>query len=400
VIGRLLATLALTIALAAPASSAFAQAPEGRRALQRYGCASCHQVPGVRASRQANCVACHQEVVARPQSGLGRAPHVEHYLHAPDLRRITRRLREDYLLSFVRDPHDVRPRLEETMPRLPVSDADAQLIVAYLRESAGPVTVPSSPAPSRANVARGRQVFDRSGCATCHEVGNLDFGIHIPPEALMGMGRPAYEAPNLRFARDRLHPDVALQWILNPRAIDPETQMPHPELSREDAIAVRDFVFLTELGSPVAPPRGASFADLNVPSRRVRFAEVRRIFQRSCIHCHAHTNGQETSGVFGFAPSQLDLSSVEGVRAGTALADGTRRSVIAPDASGVPPLVARLLRRHAESARDLTTPRHDPLFAVSREHPTEAVGMPLGLPPVPASDIATIAAWIAQGARD
>lgn len=391
-------TLTLAIALGLFASSALAQ--DGRAAVQRYGCASCHQIEGVRASRGTSCVGCHQRVVEQPRSGLGRAPHVEHYLHAPDLRFITRRLREDYLVRFLQDPHDVRPRLEETMPRLPVTEEDARLIIQFLRSSAPAVSVPSSPAPSRANLQRGREVFDRAACATCHEMGNVDFAIEIPAIALAGMGRPAVEAPNLRFARERLDPNVALQWILNPRALDPNTQMPHPELSREDAIAVRDFIFLADVGSAVRPTAPPTASSLGQARRRVRFADVRRIFQRSCIHCHAHTNGQETSSSLGFAPSSLDLSSIEGVRAGTQLADGTRRSVIEPDASGVPPLLARLLRRHEEAARDITAPRRDALSPIEREPPTGPVGMPLGLPPVPVEDLRTIATWIAQGAPD
>ncbi len=388
---------ALLLALALPCS---ALAQDGRRAVQRYGCASCHQIEGVRASRQTSCVGCHQRVIEQPRSGLGRAPHVEHYLHAPDLRFVTRRLREDYLVRFLQDPHDVRPRLEETMPRLPVTEEDARAIVQFLRSSAPPVSVPSAPAPSAANVQRGREVFDRAACATCHELGNVDFDIHIPAVALAGMGRPAFEAPNLRFARERLDPDVALQWILDPRAIDPNTQMPHPELSRADAIAVRDFVFLGELGRPVRPAAPPTAASLGTSRRRVRFADVRRIFQRSCIHCHAHTSGQGTASALGFAPSSLDLSSIEGVRAGTQLPDGTRRSVIEPDESGVPPLLARLLRRHEEAARDVTAPRRDPLTPIARERPSDPVGMPLGLPPMPLDDLRTIAAWLAQGAPE
>jgi len=397
VTGAKRACLLALLLLALPTA---ARAQDGRRAVQRYGCASCHQIEGVRASRGASCVGCHESIVSQARSGLGRAPRVEHYVHAPDLRMVTRRLRDDYLLRFLQDPHDVRPRLEETMPRLPVTEADARAIVQFLRAGAGEVTVPRSPAPSRANVARGREVFDRAACATCHEMGNIDFAIRIPTIALAGMGRPAYEAPNLRFARERLEPDVALAWILDPRTLDPNTQMPHPELTREDAIAVRDFVFLGELGAPVAPPAPPTAADLREVSRRVRFADVRRIFNRSCIHCHAHTSGHATASAFGFPPSSLDLSTLEGVRAGTELPDGTRRSILEPDASGVPPLVARLLRRHAEAGRDITEPRRDSLAPIAREVPSEPVGMPIGLPPLPLDDLRTIATWVAQGAPE
>ncbi|HJL14413.1 MAG TPA: hypothetical protein RMH99_02085 [Sandaracinaceae bacterium LLY-WYZ-13_1] len=391
-----LSRLVLAALLALPAL-ARAQPHAGREAAARYGCASCHDLPGVRVARGQDCVGCHQRVVRRAASRMGRAPRVAHYVHAPDLRHVTRRLRTDYLVGFLQDPHDVRPRLEETMPRLPVTEADARAIVGWLRASAGPVSAPASPAPRRANVARGRRVFEDAGCPACHELGNLDLGVRLPPSALAGMGRPAHEAPNLRFVRDRMDPDVALAWILDPRSVDPSTQMEDPELSREDAVAVRDFLFRVDPGAP-ARRRVPTTRDLTPVDRPVRFAEVRRVFQRSCIHCHAHTDGASASA-FGFEPSSLDLSSLEGVRAGVVTPDGARRSILEDDATGVPPLVARLLRRHAEAPRDLSAPRRDALAPVERPRPDAPVGMPLGLPPVSVEDISLIATWIAQGAR-
>lgn len=384
------ALFAILIGLACVLSTAPAAAQDARAVVRRYGCASCHQVEGVRVSRGQSCTGCHQAIIER-QRGRGRAPSVRHYVSAPDLRVAGSRLREDYLVSFLQDPHDARPRLEETMPRLPVTEADARVLASWLRRDAP--SVPAGPAPSRANLDAGRAVFVRVGCATCHELGNLDFGVHLPPEALMGLGRAAFEAPNLRHVRDRLDPDVALAWIEDPRSVSPHTQMPETDLSHADAVLVRDFLWFADPGAPA--PRPAANLDLTPLSRPVAFGEIRRIFDRSCIHCHAHTDGRSASAL-GFEPSSLDLSSEEGVRAGVLLPDGSRRSILEPDASGVAPLLYRLMRRHEEAGRDMTAPRADPLDAVRRVRPDEPVGMPLGLPPVDAGDIRLIATWIAQ----
>ncbi len=67
--------------------------------------------------------------------------------------------------------------------------------------------------------------------------------------------------------------------------------------------------------------------------------------------------------------------------------------------SGMPSLVRRLMQRHDEARRDITTPRHDPLTPVVRPRPDGVVGMPLGLPPMDGGDIRIIATWIAQGAN-
>lgn len=385
--------LVLASLLASPAAAQSA----GREAVERYGCATCHTVPGVRVSRRQSCVGCHERVVGARRSGLGRAPRVQHYLHVPDLRHVTRRLREDYLVSYLQNPHDARPRMEETMPRLPVTEDDARLITRYLRAQAGEVEVPASPAPDPGNVAPGRAAFERAGCMTCHELGNLDFGVHLPPVALRRIGDAAFEAPNLRFVRDRMTPDVALAWIRNPRAIDPNTEMPHPQLSDGDARVIRDFLFLVDPGRPAAARRPT--LELQPLSRRVRYAEVRAIFDRSCIHCHAHTDG-EANATFGFAPSSLDLSSPEGVRAGVLLPGGARRSVLAPDHTGLPPLVWRLVRRHEEATRDQAGVLADPLGPALAPPDDTPPGMPLGLPPVAPDDIRLLYTWALQGAPE
>lgn len=387
---RALFALVVVIASLDPRAT-FAQ--DGRQAMRRYGCAACHQVEGITVDRRRSCVGCHERI-ARRQRRRGRAPSVRHYVHVPDLDTAGRRLREDYLVSFLQDPHDVRPRLEETMPRLPVTEADALVIARFLRRRAPRVA--AGPAPDSSNVAAGRAVFERVGCATCHELGNIDFGLHLPPEALMGLGQAAYEAPNLRYVRDRMDADVALAWIIDPQSIDPDAQMPATNLSREDALLVRDFLWFADPGPPARVT--AASVDLRPLDRRVSFAEVRRIFDGSCIHCHAHTDGRSASAM-GFEPSSLDLSSLEGVRAGVLFPDGTHRSILEPDESGLPPLVHRLMRRHEEAGRDITTPRHDPLTPVVRPRPDGVVGMPLGLPPVDGDDIRLIATWIAQGAE-
>ena len=382
---------ALALALLCFAAPAAAQsAPD---ALRRYGCVSCHEVPGARVSRGQSCTGCHQELVDRARR-RGRAPSVRHYVHAPDLRVAGARLREDYLVSFLQDPHDARPRLEETMPRLPVTEADARLLARWIRRDAP--TVWSSPTPRESNAAAGRAVFERVGCATCHELGNTDFGIHLPPEALMGLGRAAYEAPNLRYVRDRLDPDVALAWIEDPRSVSPHTQMPETNLSHADAVLVRDYLWFADPGAP--SPRPAPRIDLRPMAREVRFRDVRRVFAQSCIHCHAHTDGRSASAL-GFEPSSLDLSTLEGVRAGVRYPDGTTRSILEPDDSGIAPLLQRLLRRHEEAVRDVSAPQQDALGPVERAAPEADVGMPLGLPPLDPADIRLIATWIAQGAE-
>ncbi len=137
-------------ASAAPRTARSTEAEVGRAAIQRFGCARCHTIPGFTVSAENSCVGCHQKLATLPRTGLRRAPRARHYLQVPDLARVARRLRSDYLARYIADPHDARPHLEETMPRQQVSDADAGAIVAYLLEAA-PSAEPAAASPRPAS---------------------------------------------------------------------------------------------------------------------------------------------------------------------------------------------------------------------------------------------------------
>jgi len=398
----IVAALALTASfLAGPTAARADDVARGRAAIARFGCVRCHAVPGFSADIATGCTACHLDLAKRPARSVARRRPITHFVQVPSLVSATRRLRPEWMVGYLADPHDVRPHLEESMPRLPVSAADARAIVAYLEASAPTahsVVATHAPAPNPARAAHGREVFAQAGCPSCHTFGNVDFETGATEEFYRAMRSEALLAPNLRFARERLDPATLLAWITDPSSVDPDTRMPRPTLSPDDALAVRDFLLFGEAGAPAPPPAPPTMADLASLGRPVRFGEVRRIFARSCVHCHAKTSGSAAAGL-GFAPVALTLSTYEGVQAGTLLPDGTRRSVLEAPPGGTPLLLARLLRRHDEAARDDAGPYHDAMTAAVPPAPANApVGMPLGLPPVPVDDLRVIATWIAQGA--
>ncbi len=393
--------LALVAACLTASPSARAQDAEaGRRAVERFGCVNCHAVPAVAERSDGGCVGCHQDVQRRAAAHFGRSPEVVHLLATPSLLHVTRRLDEAYLVRFLMDPHDVRHRLEESMPRLPIDRQTARDIVAFLKREGGTFRAPPSPAPSRARFARGERVFADAGCVGCHAFGNVPAEYELPHAALVGLGDAATLAPNLRYARERMSPDTMLAWITDPGSVAPSAHMPTPEISADDALAVRDYVLLAEPGRPVRAPSAPSIGDLTPLERPVSFAEVRAIFGQSCIHCHSHASGAGATAALGFEAFSLDLSSWEGVQTGITTASGEHRSILEPGPDGVPPLIARLLARHDEARRDIVAPMHDPLTPALRSSGDEGpVGMPLGLPPLTTQQIRVIYTWVGQGAR-
>lgn len=396
-----LASLLVALVAATAGDARADEVARGRAAITRFGCVRCHEVPGFSADARTGCTACHQDLVNRTEATLARRRNVTHFVEVPSLGSAASRLRSEWMIEYLLDPQDVRPHLEESMPRLPISRADARAIVAYLGRSVprpAPASAPA-PAPDPARAARGRRVFADSGCATCHTFGNVDFGTGATEELYRLMRGQALLAPNLRLARERLDPATMLAWITDPTSVDPAARMPRPSLSAQDALAVRDFLIFGEAGPPVAAPSPPAARDLAPLGRPVRFAEVRRVFARSCVHCHAKTSDGAAAGL-GFSASALDLSSWQGVRAGTRLPDGTRRSVLAAPRGSTPLLVGRLLRRHEEAARDVAGPFRDSMTSgvLPAARADVGVGMPLGLPPVSAEDVRLIATWVAQGA--
>lgn len=113
--------LAFLLLLAA-ATAACDQSPEpprvaggdvdrGRAAIQRYGCAACHTIPGV------------------PASGANIGPPLLHLAERGYIAGVLPNTPE-HLVRWLRDPRAIAPRT--AMPNLGLSPAEAADIAAYL----------------------------------------------------------------------------------------------------------------------------------------------------------------------------------------------------------------------------------------------------------------------------
>lgn len=368
-------------------------APEGGAALmRRFECHRCHDGTGLAAvPRDRHCVRCHQEIQAgtypAPPADLRRwQGHLRNLLLVPSLTGVGGRLRRDWLAGFLLRPHDLRPGLPATMPRLPLSAAEAEAIAAHLvpAESAAP-----APGPARADA--GRRWLDTLGCGTCHRFTGAP---PLRPSAIpVPLSPPALAAamalaPDLRHARARFQPGALVAWLKDPRAQKPDTAMPAIPLHAAQAEEIAAYL----LHAPLSPPAPAPVpARLPLLSRRVGFDEVNeRVFHRTCRHCHAAPDyaqgdgGPGNTGGLGFRGRGLSLASYEDIAAGSKDDAGRRRSIFAPisGGDGTPRLLAHLLARQIEVA--------------GGEIPGVR-GMPLGLPPLSMEDIQLVASWIAQG---
>lgn len=384
----LTALLALTAVLLLPGPSVArgggtpGATPASAAAWEAGDCELCHVVPGVgEAGRTASCAGCHawiREVAADPakrEKAMAVFPLWERYertthsyLRVPSLEAAMARLDPDWVSAYLADPQDLRPGLYETMPRFDLDEAELAAISADF--AAARVEVPATPAPSAANVDRGLALLTEKGCTACHA-----FGAAVPALALS-------DAPDLAHARSRLSPDMAAAWIRDPQAVSPAAAMPAMGLSEDEALAIRDALWLAEPAWTEAPALGEPPV---AASRAVAWPEVEeKVFGRICVHCHmdpAQNQGRRgpgNAGGFGYAATGLELQTVDGVR------------------GAAPQIVELLLLRREEAHRDVVAPGQSPAKLDRPERP----GMPLGLPPIPDEDIALVLAWIEQGMPD
>jgi cytochrome c2 len=276
------------------------------------------------------------------------------------------------------------------MPRLPVTDADARDIAAYLVPTEDPVRERAQDASllAHADGDRGRALLESKGCGSCHWMTGVPPFASQPQVVVADASRAMTLAPDLRYTRDRTTAAKVIRWIKSPKDVKADTLMPTTPLRDDEIVDIAAYV----LGAPLAPlPHREAPHLLPNLDRPVLYAEVRdKVFNRTCWHCHADPDlergdiGPGNGGGFGFEPRRLDLATYEGIFAGTVDRDGERRSIFAPMADGTPRLVAVLLARHLEEAGGADS-------AVR--------GMPLGLPALSLEDIQLVTTWIAQGRR-
>ena len=265
-----------------------AQIARGQALLTELQCARCHDGDALTPPpRERHCVHCHQSILAgdfpAPPADLARWQHaITHLRELPELRAM-HRLRRGFVAAFVQAPHDLRPQLATSMPRLHLSPADAEAIAAALVPTAEPAPVEPAGDPTR-----GRALLADAGCTTCHSFTGVPPITARPLTPALDpavMLRAREQAPDLRFTRDRLRPAALHTWLADPAASKPGTLMPDPGL-RPDQIRDLATYLLTAPLDPTPPPVLPTM--LPLLDREVRFAEVdAAIFHKTCWHCHS-----------------------------------------------------------------------------------------------------------------
>lgn len=347
-------------------------------------CGRCHARTDVpETADERDCAGCHRALRDGTYVRDGVTPalaarfraHVSSFLDVPSLEHTDGVLSRDWIAAYLQAPHDLRPGLAESMPRLPLDAGAAADLATFLVPSAPAPSPSPGPSPDPEPIARGEALAARLGCPRCHALGDR---WPAPPDAPVA-------APDLVHARARLQRGVIARLVRDPRAVRPDATMPAFEITPAEADDLEAFLVGASIGPAPAP---APVARLPLLGRPVRWAEVQeRVLRTSCWHCHADETlaygdgGPGNTGGLGFAPREVDLSSYPHVLAGALDANGEHASLFR-EVDGEPLLVRVLLARRDEER------------GVVSEH---VRGMPLGLPSLTPEQLQLVESWIAQG---
>jgi len=289
----------------------------GKHPPEKFGCTPCHrgQGPAVNSPEQAHgevhhwdhpllrgvkvqasCIKCHANIqhlagagtIERGQLlfeelGCPNCHLVDGYEDLPRvgpyLRRISAKVDPAWLVRWVTNPHQYRPKTR--MPNFMFSQDEAVAVASYLLEASkaeGDQWLESRPAPTGIDptnpelVAQGKEVVDNIGCRACHGF--------APGESPALLGENKDIAPNLSNIAEKTDARWIYYWLKGPRNYSPVSRMPSLRLSDDEARAAASF--LLTLGEKHPDP--ALVARLGQPETVAHGKALVRKY--GCFGCH------------------------------------------------------------------------------------------------------------------
>ncbi|MDB5388793.1 MAG: petJ, partial [Planctomycetaceae bacterium] len=168
-----------------------------------------------------NCVACHQADAAQAAGILPK--------QSPVLDEVGKRIQPEFLLSFLANPHAVKPgtTMPDLLSGLPIAERDKAVLalVNYLVRTDAPAELSSEPAAGK----RGKQLFHQIGCVACHAP---DTDTKNPPRGSIPLSdlKAKYTIPSLA------------SFLQEPHRVRPSARMPSFNLEKTEAVDLASYL--------------------------------------------------------------------------------------------------------------------------------------------------------------
>jgi cytochrome c2 len=208
---------------------------KGKRVIELSRCVVCHDIKGIKEIlpvdrkrtqpsgefaellNDVKCLTCHSI------QGIGGD-------YAPDLAYVGSKLKLGWMEKFLAAPDMIRP-LSQQMPKLNLTEVEAKRDAGYIKEKFLRPGIPVKiEAPAGPQIDKGRMIFNRKGCLSCHQLGTKGGSV----------------GPELTEIRERLEPEYIFYHLKHPQKANPYAVEPDYGLSDEEAMALTHFLIAPE----------------------------------------------------------------------------------------------------------------------------------------------------------
>lgn len=235
------------------------QIAHGKRLVNDYGCASCHEINGIK--RPENFAPELTRIGSKPVNQLAFAPGVDHTLYA-------------YIGAKIRQPRAFGASLKMPQYTFTAAQIDA-LVNALLSHNERALTIPAAktvpaPAPSHYEPAgKAGQLISDLNCFECHAIN----------------GRGGDMAPDLSWEGSAVQHDWLVQFFRNPNTLRPALirRMPRFNLTDAEINTLSDYILtvyqLPKIDRDSMPLSGYTTAQIEL-GRQLYYSKY------GCQSCH------------------------------------------------------------------------------------------------------------------
>ncbi len=165
---------------------------------------------------------------------------------ASDLTFEGSRANRQWLYEFLKKPYSMRRTITIAMPIFNFPDEEARFMAEYMSRVFVDIRIGEGwrQGRDRADVDRGKALFDAKGCIACHQVNDKggDIGPNLTIQA---------DIPHGTWVGDKLRGEWIYQWLKDPHSLVPGTLEPKGALSDQQALDLT--AYLLSLKNPEFP---------------------------------------------------------------------------------------------------------------------------------------------------
>src|SRR5437016_800363 len=252
---------------------------------------------GERLFEQLGCHGCHLTEGYEELAKIGGVTSI-----APSLRRIGAKVDHGWLVRWITNPHEFRPRTR--MPNFMFEQEQAVQIAAFLLSDTKQPSeewLSAHPAPAAAAgaelAAKGKALVESIGCRGCHAI--------TEDEVAGQLGANKDIAPNLAKVAEKTDARWIYHWLKNPRGYSPVARMPSLRLSDDEARAITAYLVTLGEKRPAPAELEARLAD---PASVAAGEKLVRKY--GCAGCH-DVPGMESESRIGVELSAFGSKTKE-----------------------------------------------------------------------------------------